>query len=39
MKNYLGPDGQWIIVEYDTDKANTWVPFPLSFANLKKVVY
>lgn len=26
---------QWLIVEYDTESANQWVPFPLSFENLR----
>ncbi len=25
---------QWLIVEYDTETANRWVPFPLSFRQL-----
>lgn len=34
--NCLGEDGYLIIVEYDTDIANAWVPYPISFNNLKK---
>ncbi len=26
---------QWLIVEYDTEKANQWVPFPLSLEKLR----
>lgn len=26
---------QWLIVEYDTESANQWVPFPLSFEKLR----
>lgn len=26
---------QWLIVEYDTETANLWVPFPLSFKRLQ----
>jgi SAM-dependent methyltransferase len=28
---YLRPTGRLILVEYDTDHGNPWVPFPLSF--------
>ncbi len=28
---YLRPAGRLILVEYDTDHGNPWVPFPLSF--------
>lgn len=27
----------WILVEYDTDTANPWVPFPVSFGRLTSV--
>jgi trans-aconitate methyltransferase len=27
----------WLMVEYDMDTANPWVPYPLSFASLKKL--
>jgi hypothetical protein len=26
---------QFVIIEYDTDKANPWVPYPISFAKLQ----
>jgi SAM-dependent methyltransferase len=28
---YLRPGGRLVLVEYDTDHGNRWVPFPLSF--------
>jgi ubiquinone/menaquinone biosynthesis C-methylase UbiE len=28
---YLRPAGRLVLVEYDTDDGNPWVPFPLSF--------
>ena len=28
---YLRPAGRLVLVEYDTDQGNPWVPFPLSF--------
>ncbi len=32
---YLGGKGKWIIVEYDTTRANRWVPYPVNFEQLK----
>ena len=29
--SYLRPAGHLVLVEYDTDHGNPWVPFPLSF--------
>ena len=29
----LKPSGRLILVEYDTDQGNPWVPYPLSFAS------
>lgn len=34
----LVPGGRMLIVEYDTETANPWVPFPVSFATLQRVV-
>ena len=31
LKAYLRPGGHFILVEYDTDQGNMWVPHPLSF--------
>jgi len=31
VRGYLKPGAPLIIVEYNTDKGNTWVPFPFSF--------
>src|SRR5664280_3308537 len=30
-RGYLRPAGRLVLVEYDTDHGNRWVPFPLSF--------
>lgn len=35
----LHKNGSFLIVEYDTDRANTWVPYPLSFSALKKLFH
>lgn len=32
----LKENGRLLIVEYDTDSANRWVPFPVSFVTLEK---
>lgn len=31
-RGYLKPEGRLIVVEYDTDVGNRWVPYPFSFA-------
>ncbi len=34
---HLQSSGSFLIVEYDTDRSNPWVPYPLSFVSLKKL--
>lgn len=36
IKKHLKADGQMIIVEYDTVTQSPWVPYPISFDNLRK---
>lgn len=31
VRDYLRPSGRLVIVEYDTDRGNQWVPHPFSF--------
>lgn len=31
VRSYLKPDGRFILVEYNTDRGNHWVPHPLSY--------
>jgi ubiquinone/menaquinone biosynthesis C-methylase UbiE len=31
VRGYLKPDGRLVLVEYDTDRGNQWVPYPLSY--------
>lgn len=31
VRGYLKPDGRLLMVEYNTDHGNTWVPYPFSF--------
>jgi ubiquinone/menaquinone biosynthesis C-methylase UbiE len=37
VRSYLGRGGRLILVEYDSDRGNQWVPFPLSFATWRDV--
>lgn len=37
LQGYLTADPCFVIVEYDTDVPNRWVPYPLSFANLQQL--
>lgn len=34
----LAPSGRLLIVEYDTDSSNPWVPHPISLASLSRLV-
>lgn len=31
VTGYLRPEGRFVLVEYDADRGNPWVPYPLSF--------
>lgn len=31
IRGYLRPGGRFVLVEYDSDRGNAWVPYPLSF--------
>ncbi len=31
LSSYLKPGGRFIVVEYNTDRGNHWVPYPFSF--------
>jgi len=34
---YLKPGGHFLVVEYDTDQANRWVPYPLGYLQLVRL--
>ena len=34
MLNHLKPGASLLIIEYDTDRSNRWVPYPISFQKL-----
>lgn len=37
IKESLKPVGRLIVVEYDTDRGNTWVPYPFSYRTWEKM--
>jgi SAM-dependent methyltransferase len=36
-RGYLKPEGRLILVEYDSNQGNRWVPYPVSFASLSRL--
>ena len=38
-EKWLRPSGCFLVVEYDTQTANPWVPYPVSFAALQSLFY
>ncbi|MEP6895544.1 MAG: class I SAM-dependent methyltransferase [Chloroflexota bacterium] len=38
VREFLKPNGALIIVEYNVDKGNMWVPYPLTFESYSKLV-
>jgi ubiquinone/menaquinone biosynthesis C-methylase UbiE len=37
IKSYLRPGGRLILVEYNADQGNMWVPFPLAYPSWEKL--
>jgi len=37
IKLFLKPNGKLIMIEYNVDKGNLWVPYPFSFPTFKKL--
>lgn len=37
IKNSLNDNGLFLLVEYDTDSSNFWVPYPVSFLSLRQI--
>lgn len=37
LQGYLRPGGRFIVVEYNTDRGNHWVPHPFSFSSWKEI--
>ena len=38
-RSLLNPDGLFVVIEYDTEEANPWIPFPVSFIRLKQLFH
>ena len=36
-REYLQPEGRLIVVEYDTESGNSWVPYPMSYTAFRDV--
>jgi len=39
VHNYLRPGGHLILVEYNTDRGNMWVPYPLSYSTWENLAH
>jgi SAM-dependent methyltransferase len=37
LKSYLGLNGRMLLIEYNTDSGNAWVPHPLSYPTWEKL--
>jgi len=37
VRSLLKPDGRLIVVEYDTDKGNQWVPYPFTYPMWRQI--
>jgi SAM-dependent methyltransferase len=37
LKSYLRPGGRLILIEYNVDRGNLWVPHPLSYQNWERL--
>lgn len=37
VTGWLKPGGRFVLVEYDADRGNTWVPHPISYKTWKRV--
>jgi ubiquinone/menaquinone biosynthesis C-methylase UbiE len=39
VHSYLRPDGRLILVEYNADRGNMWVPYPLSYSTWETLAH
>ena len=39
IRSYLRPGGRFILVEYNTDRGNMWVPYPLTYRTWEKLAH
>ena len=37
IRDLLKPNGKLIVVEYNTDEGNQWVPYPVSYPKFKEI--
>jgi len=37
LRKYLKPHGRFVIIEYNVDEGNHWVPFPMSFDSFRAI--
>jgi ubiquinone/menaquinone biosynthesis C-methylase UbiE len=37
VRGYLKPEGRLLLVEYDADHGNPWVPYPLSYSSWERL--
>ena len=37
MRGYLKADGRFVLIEYNADHGNTWVPYPLSYPTWERM--
>ncbi len=37
LREYLAPGGRLIVVEYDTDRGNRWVPYPFAYPTWERL--
>ena len=37
VRSYLRPGGRLLLVEYNTDRGNMWVPFPFSYSTWEEI--
>ncbi len=38
LRGYLKPGGRFLLVEYNTNRGNPWVPYPLTYTSWEKLV-
>ena len=38
LKGKLNPEGKLLVIEYEMEKGNTWVPYPIGFKKLAEIV-
>ena len=39
IQTYLKPSGKLLLIEYDTDAPNKWVPFPISYSSCQHLFF